>query len=51
MNSHLEPFEGMVHLPLHANWGYDQSDVSSLSHHQIFTIISSLLTLTEKQSQ
>ncbi|HEX8534126.1 MAG TPA: hypothetical protein VF662_08165 [Allosphingosinicella sp.] len=50
MNSHLEPFEGMVHLPLHANWGYDQSDLSSLSHHQIFTIISSLLTLTEKQS-
>ncbi|WP_106511894.1 hypothetical protein [Allosphingosinicella deserti] len=50
MNSHLEPFEGMVHLPLHANWGYDHSDLSSLSHHQIFTIISSLLTLTEKQN-
>ena len=49
MNAHLEPFEGMVHLPLHANWGLDQSDVSSLSHHQIFTIISSLLKLTEKQ--
>jgi hypothetical protein len=49
MNAHLEPFEGMVHLPLHANWGYDQTSLSSLSHHQIFTIISSLLTLTEKK--
>ncbi len=48
MNAHLEPFEGMVHLPLHANWGYDKSDVSSLSHHQVFTIISSLMNLTEK---
>lgn len=51
MNAHLEPFEGMVHLPLHADWGYDKSDVGSLSHHQIFTIISSLLTITEKQDQ
>lgn len=50
MNAHLEPFEGMVHLPLHADWGLDKSDVGSLSHHQIFTIISSLLTITEKQN-
>lgn len=49
MNAHLEPFDGMVHLPLHANWGYDQSDLSSLSHHQIHTIVSSLLTLAEKK--
>jgi hypothetical protein len=51
MNAHLEPFDGMVHLPLHADWGYDKSDVSSLSHHQIFTIISSLLKLTENHDR
>ena len=46
MSAHLEPFDGKVHLPLHANWGYDKSDASSLSQHQVFTIINSLLKLT-----
>jgi len=45
MNSHLEPFEGAVHLPLHADWGYDKTTLGSLSDHQIMTIIKSLLAL------
>ena len=45
MNSHLEPFDGKVHLPLHANWGYDKEKVDSLSQHQVLTIIGSLLKL------
>lgn len=48
MNSHLEPFEGQIHLPLHANWGYDQETPGSLSEHQIMTIITSLLSLCQK---
>jgi hypothetical protein len=46
MSAHLEPFDGKVHLPLHANWGYDKPDASSLSQHQVLTIITSLLKLT-----
>ena len=46
MNAHLEPFDGKVHLPLHAGWGYDKEKVDSLSQHQVLTIISSLLKLT-----
>lgn len=46
MNAHLEPFDGKVHLPLHANWGYDKEKVDSLSQHQVMTIISSLLKLS-----
>lgn len=45
MNHHLEPFEGKVHLPLHANWGYDSSGDRSLSQHQIISIIESMLKL------
>jgi hypothetical protein len=45
MNSHLEPFEGQVHLPLHADWGYDKSTPGSLSASQVMTIFSSLLAL------
>jgi hypothetical protein len=45
MNAHLEPFEGRVHLPLHANWGYDREKIDSLSQHQVITIIASLLKL------
>jgi hypothetical protein len=47
MNAHLEPFEGKVHLPLHADWGYDKAKTDSLSQHQIITIISSLLKLSD----
>jgi hypothetical protein len=47
MNSHLEPFQGQIHLPLHAGWGYDNETVSSLSANQIHTIISSLLSIAE----
>ena len=47
MNSHLEPFEGQIHLPLHANWGYDNGTPGSLSANQIFNIIASLLSLSE----
>lgn len=47
MNSHLEPFEGRVHLPLHAGWGYDHSDDNSLTQHQVLTILSSMLKLSE----
>lgn len=47
MNSHLEPFEGQIHLPLHADWGYDQGTPGSLSAPQMLNIISSLLALTE----
>lgn len=48
MNSHLEPFEGQIHLPLHADWGYDRGTPGSLSANQIHTIISSLLSIAEK---
>jgi hypothetical protein len=45
MNHHLEPFEGKVHLPLHADWGYDASAEKSLSQHQVMAIIQSMLKL------
>lgn len=45
MNHHLEPFEGKVHLPLHANWGYDASAERSLGQHQVIAIIQSMLKL------
>lgn len=48
MNSHLEPFEGQIHLPLHAAWGYDAGTPGSLSANQVHTIVSSLLTIAEK---
>ena len=48
MNSHLEPFDGEIHLPLHADWGYDSATPGSLSPHQIHTIISSLLSIVKK---
>lgn len=48
MNSHLEPFDGRVHLPLHANWGYDRSDANSLTQHQVLTIIASMLKLSQR---
>ncbi len=48
MNVHLEPFDGQVHLPLHADWGYDAVNPGSLSAHQIFTIIKSLLSISGK---
>lgn len=47
MNSHLEPFQGQIHLPLHAGWGYDKETPSSLSANQVFTIISSLLSIAD----
>ncbi|MES2492722.1 MAG: hypothetical protein V4579_05500 [Pseudomonadota bacterium] len=47
MNNHLEPFEGQIHLPLHADWGYDRETPGSLSAQQIMTIITSLLSLVE----
>jgi hypothetical protein len=50
MNHHLEPFEGKVHLPLHANWGYDSSAEKSLSQHQVMAIIQSMLKLTANDS-
>ena len=46
MNAHLEPFEGKVHLPLHANWGYDRTADGSLSPHQVLKMLSSLLKLS-----
>jgi len=49
MNSHLEPFEGAVHLPLHADWGYDSTTPGSLSDHQVMTIFRSLLALSNNQ--
>lgn len=50
MNAHLEPFEGKVHLPLHANWGYDHSDANSLTQHQVFAILQSMLKLSRGRS-
>lgn len=50
MNRHLEPFEGKVHLPLHANWGYDASGERSLGQHQVVSIIQSMLKLTANGS-
>jgi len=50
MNSHLEPFEGSVHLPLHADWGYDRSTPGSLSDHQVMTIFRSLLALSNSHN-
>lgn len=51
MNSHLEPFEGAVHLPLHADWGYDRNTPGSLSDHQVMTIFRSLLALSNNQKE
>ncbi len=51
MNSHLEPFEGEVHLPLHADWGYDKSTPGSLTANQVMTIFRSLLNLATGKSQ
>jgi hypothetical protein len=51
MNSHLEPFEGQIHLPLHADWGYDRGTPGSLSASQVTNIINSLLSLTEEHVQ
>lgn len=48
MNSHLEPFEGQIHLPLHADWGYDRGTPGSLSANQVLMIIKSILTIAEK---
>ena len=48
MNVHLEPFDGQVHLPLHADWGYDSATPGSLSAHQILTIITSLLSISNR---
>jgi hypothetical protein len=50
MSKHLEPFEGRVHLPLHANWGYDASADKSLSQHQVLAIIQSMLKLSTNGS-
>jgi len=50
MSRHLEPFEGKVHLPLHADWGYDSSAENSLSQHQVLAIIESMLKLTANGS-
>jgi hypothetical protein len=47
MNSHLEPFDGRVHLPLHAGWGYDHTDNNSMTQHQVLTILSSMLKLSQ----
>jgi hypothetical protein len=47
MNAHLEPFDGKVHLPLHANWGYDKVGTGSLSPHQVLAIVSSMLKLVK----
>jgi hypothetical protein len=47
MNAHLEPFEGRVHLPLHADWGYDHTDHNSMTQHQVLTILSSMLKLSQ----
>lgn len=47
MNAHLEPFEGRVHLPLHADWGYDHTDTNSMTQHQVLTILSSMLKLSQ----
>jgi hypothetical protein len=49
MSIHLEPFDGQIHLPLHADWGYDVATPGSLSAHQIYTIISSLLSISGKE--
>lgn len=49
MNSHLEPFEGQVHLPLHADWGYDDNTPGSLTANQVMTIFTSLLALTKEK--
>lgn len=51
MNSHLEPFEGEVHLPLHADWGYDSSTPGSLTASQVMTIFRSLLSLATETVQ
>jgi phosphoglycolate phosphatase-like HAD superfamily hydrolase len=45
MNSHIEPFQGQIHLPLQANWGYDVGAPGSLSANQIHSIIVSLLAI------
>ncbi|WP_221766415.1 hypothetical protein [Sphingomonas ginkgonis] len=46
MNAHLEPFDGRVYLPLHANWGYDQVKDASLNSNQVLKILCSMLKLS-----
>jgi hypothetical protein len=48
MSIHLEPFLGQIHLPMHADWGYDAATPGSLSGPQIYTIINSLLSVEGK---
>ncbi len=48
MRRHLEPFEGEVLLPLHADWGYDAATPGSISQEQAMKIISSLLVLSQQ---
>jgi hypothetical protein len=50
MSSHLQPFEGRIHLPLHADWGYDHDTPGSLSANQVHTIITSLMTIAQKDA-
>jgi hypothetical protein len=45
MNVHLDPFHGRLHLPLHANWGYDTATAHGFSPLQVFNIINSLLSI------
>ena len=47
MTEHLKPFEGKVHLPLHADWGYDRARGDSLSQQQMLGIITALLSREE----
>lgn len=51
MNAHLEPFDGNVHLPLHANWGYDKEKADSLSQTQVLRILTSLMKLTGRRDE
>jgi acetolactate synthase-1/2/3 large subunit len=50
MTEHLTPFEGKVHLPLHADWGYDRARGDSLSQQQMLGIITSLLSRDEAEA-
>ncbi len=49
MSVHLDPFHGRLHLPLHANWGYDTTSERGFSALQIYTVINSLLSVDSQK--
>lgn len=48
MNSHLEPFETVVDLCIHAGWGYDLAQLDSYTQSQAIQIIDGFLKVAQE---